>query len=68
MSEELKKRRVDVCCMQEKDGKAKELVLWVLRDEGIHCGVKEMMQDRVGILMKEEITGNVVEIEKKATE
>ena len=27
--------------------KAKELVLWVLRDEGISCGGQEMMQDLV---------------------
>ena len=25
--------------------KAKEIVLWVLRDEGISCGGQEMMQD-----------------------
>ena len=44
MCEELKKRKVDVCCIHE-DGKAKELVLWVLQDEGINCGGQEMMQD-----------------------
>ena len=45
--EELRKRKVDVCCIQEV--KAKELVLWVLRDEGIKCGGQEMMQDSEGL-------------------
>ena len=42
MCEELRKRRVEVSCMQE-DGKAKELILWILRDEDINCGGQEMM-------------------------
>ena len=27
-------------------GKAKKLVLWVIRDEGINCNGEEMIQDR----------------------
>ena len=42
--EELKKRKVDVCCIQEVKWKG-QLVLWVLWDEGINCGGQEMMQD-----------------------
>ena len=30
---------------RKKDGKATELVVWVLRNEGINCGGQEMMQD-----------------------
>ena len=44
------------------------LVLWMLRDQGISCGGQEMMQDRegVGVLMKEEISGNVVKVGRKS--
>ena len=34
---------------RNSDGKAKELVLWVLRDEGINCGDQEMTQDSEGL-------------------
>ena len=34
---------------RKQDEKAKELVLWVLRDEGINCGGQEMMQDLEGL-------------------
>ena len=43
MCEELKKRRVDMCCMQ--DGKAKDTMFWILRDDGINCDGQEMAQD-----------------------
>ena len=39
-----------MCVASRKyDGKAKKLVLWVLRDEGINCGGQEMMQDLEGL-------------------
>ena len=42
--------------------------MWVLRDEGINCGGQEMIQDSggVGILVKEKISGNVVEVKRKS--
>ena len=42
--------------------------MWVHRDEGINCGGLEMTQDseRVGILVKEEISGKVVEVKRKS--
>ena len=48
MCEELRKKRVDMCCIQ-KDEKAKELVLWVLQDKCINCGGQEKMQDSEGL-------------------
>ena len=44
------------------------LVLWMLRDESISCGGQEIMQNRegVGVLMKEEISGNVVKVTRKS--
>ena len=54
MCEELRKRKVDVCCMQEvtwKDQGSRFCGLW---DEGCYflttiCGGQEMMQDFEGL-------------------
>ena len=47
--EELKKRKVNVGCIQEVRWKGQGAILWVLRDEGINCGGQEMMQDSDGL-------------------
>ena len=49
MCEELRKRRVNVCCMQEVRCKGNELVLWILRDKGVNYVGQEMMQDLEGL-------------------
>ena len=67
MSEELRKRKIDVCCMQEVRWKGQGArfvgtsgqrykLWWSGNDEGF------------GILVKEKISGNVEKLEEKATE
>ena len=43
--EELRKRKLMCAASRKKNEKAKELVLWILRDEGINCGGQETMQN-----------------------
>ena len=68
MCEELRKRKVDVCCIQEVRWKGQEArfvgtlgrrykLWWSGNDAGF---------GRVGILVKEEISGNVVEVRRKS--
>ena len=47
--EELRKRKVDVCCIQEVRWKGQGARFVVLRDKGIKCGGQEMMQDLEGL-------------------
>ena len=54
-----------MCAASRKhDGKIKELVLWVLQDKAINRGGQEF--GGVGILVKEEISGNIVEVKRKS--
>ena len=68
MHEELRKRRIDVCCIQEirwKDQGARFVgtserrykLWWSGNDAGF---------GEIGILMKEEIYGSVVEVRRKS--
>ena len=68
--EELRKRKVDVCCIQEVRWKGQGArfvgasgrrykMWWSGNDAGF---------GGVGILVKEEISGNVVEVKRKVTE
>ena len=68
MCEELRKRRVNVCCMQEVRWKGQGArfvgtsgqrykLWWLGKDAG---------SGGVGILVKEEIPGNVVEVRRKS--
>ena len=41
--EELRKRKVDVCCLQEVRWRGEELALLVSREGGTNCGGAEMM-------------------------
>ena len=67
VSEELRKRKIDVCCLQEVRWKGQGArfvgtsgqrykLWWSGNDEGF------------GILVKEKISGNVEKLEEKATE
>ena len=68
MCEELRKRRIDVCCIQEIRWKGqgarfvgtsgRRYKLWWSRNDAGFGGV--------GILVREEISGNVVEVRTKS--
>ena len=49
MYEELRKRRVDMSCMQVVRWEGHGGVLWVLRDKVINCRGQEMMLDLKGL-------------------
>ena len=49
MCEALRKRKVDLCCIQEVGWKGQGASLGVLRDEGVNCGGQEMLQDSEGL-------------------
>ena len=63
--EELRKRRVDVWCIQEEEWKGQEarFVGSLLRDEGKNCSCQEIMPGFGGvvILVKKEISGKLKE-------
>ena len=66
--EELRKRRVDVCCMQEVrwKGQGARFVGISSRRYKLWWSENDAGFGRVGILVKEEISGNVVEVRRKS--
>ena len=67
MCEELRKRKVDVCCLQEVRWRG-EVALSVSREGGIYqlwlCG-NDDKTGGVGILVKEELCENVLEVRRR---
>ena len=68
MCEELRKRRVDVCCLQEVrwNGQGACFVCTSGRRYNFWWSGNDAGFVGVGILMKEEVSGNVVEVERKS--
>ena len=66
--EELRKRRVDVCCIQEVrwKGEGARFVGTLRRRYKLWWSGNDAGFRGVGILVKEEISGNVVEVRKKS--
>ena len=70
MCEELSKRRVDVCCIQEVrwKGQGARFVGTSGRRNKLWWSGNDAGFGGVEILVREEIPGNVVEVRKKMTE
>ena len=66
--EELRKRRIDVCCMQEVrwKGQVTRFVATSGRRYKLWWSGNDVGFGGVGILVKEEISGNVVEVKRKS--
>ena len=45
MCEQLRKRKVDMCCQQKEDGESKKLDLLVSEVRDISCGALEIMME-----------------------
>ena len=70
LCEKLKKRKLDVCCMQEVrwKGQGARFVGTQERRYKLWWSRYDARFGRVGILVKEEISRNVEEVRKKGTE
>ena len=68
MCEELRKRRVDVCCIQKVrwKGQGAHFVVTLGRRYKLWWSGNDAEFGEVGILVKEEIFGNVVEVRRKS--
>ena len=68
MCEELRKRKVDVCCIQEVrwKGEGARFVCTLGRRYKLWWSGNDAGFGGVGILVKEEISGNVVEVRRKS--
>ena len=66
--EELRKRKVDVCCIQEVrwKGQGARFVGTLVRRYKLWWSGNDAGFGEVGILVKEEISGNVVEVRRKS--
>ena len=63
--EELRKRRIDVCCLQEVRWRGQGTLMLGMKGRDISCGgLKNETVGGVGVMVKEELCENVVEVRR----